>query len=379
MSWKLSLPCLLLLLTSCGGRRTPTGPGSPPDALDDGWAVASFEDEGVQRAWMEWLEHDVEEGTQMEPDAVLIARHGRLIYERYWSGFAREDAHDLRSATKSFTSLLVGMAHERGVLPDLDAPVLSLLPDLAPVKNPDPRKERVTLRHLLQMRSGLACDDWVAGSPGQEEKMYRTDDWARFVVDLPMAEEPGTATHYCTAGAVLLGAVLERASGLSIPELSRQWLFAPLGVKDFHWEPAGRRGTDTGGHLRLRPRDFLKVGALLVDGGTWNGKRLVPEAWVTESGQPLGPLGDAQYGLLWWHARFVIRDTPVEVSFARGNGGQYLFVAPSLGLAAAFTASHYNDDAGSLLPLTLFGQYVLPAALGFEREGPGKAGPRSLE
>ncbi|WP_241758742.1 hypothetical protein [Pyxidicoccus parkwayensis] len=185
MSWKCSLPCLLLLLTSCGAKRTPTGPGSPPDALEDGWAVASFE-----------------------------------------------------------------------------------------------------------------------------------------------------------------------------------------GVKDFEWQPAGKRGTDTGGHLRLRPRDFLKVGALAVGGGTWNGQRLVSEAWVTEVGQPLGPLGDSQYGLLWWHARFVVQDTAVEVSFARGNGGQYLFLVPSLGLSAAFTASHYNDDAGSLLPITLFGRYVLPAALGFEQAGP---------
>jgi CubicO group peptidase (beta-lactamase class C family) len=375
MSARAALPCLLLLLTACGGKRTPTGPGSPPDALDDGWAVASFEDEGVQRPWLEWLEHDVAEGTLEEPDAVLIARNGKLVYERYWNGFTREDAHDLRSATKSVTSLLVGMAHERGVLPDLDAPMLSLLPDLAPVRNPDPRKDRITLRHLLEMRTGLSCDDWDAGSPGNEEKMYDTDDWARFMVDVPMKEEPGTVTRYCTGGVVLLGAILERASGLSIPDLSRQWLFQPLGVGDFQWEPAGKRGTDTGGHLRLRPRDFLKLGQVYLDGGTWHGERLVSEAWVSESGAPHSDLGDARYGRLWWSTRFVIQGTPVEVTFARGNGGQYVFVAPSLGLTAAFTASHYNE-AGSALPLTLFGRYVLPAALGLERAGPSKAHTR---
>ncbi|MFP2928690.1 serine hydrolase domain-containing protein [Pyxidicoccus sp. 3LG] len=363
---KLLPPCLLLLLIACGGKRTPSGPGSPPDAIDDGWAVASFEDEGIRRSWLESLEHDVAEGTVEEPDSVLIARNGKLVYERYWNDFKREDTHDLRSATKSFTSLLVGMAHERGVLPDLDAPALSLLPDLAPVRNPDPRKERITLRHLLEMRSGLACDDWDADSPGNEEKMYDTDDWARFMVDVPMRDEPGTVTRYCTGGVVLLGAVLERATGLSIPELSRQWLFGPLGVGDFGWEPAGKRGTDTGGHLRLRPRDFLKLGQVFVGGGTWNGERLVSETWVSESGKPHSALGDAQYGLLWWSSRFVIQGTPVEVTFARGNGGQYVFVAPSLGLTAAFTASHYNA-AGSALPIALFGRYVLPAALGLER------------
>ncbi|MCP3098429.1 beta-lactamase family protein [Myxococcus sp. K15C18031901] len=360
---------LVLCLAACSERRLPTGPGSPPDLLDDGWDVASFEDAGVQRAWFDALEHDVVEGAVEMPDSVLVARDGRLLYERYWNGFKREDAHDLRSATKSVTSLLVGMAHERGLLPDLDAPVLSLLPHLAPVRNADPRKERITLRHLLQMRSGLSCDDWDAKSPGNEERMYDTDDWVRFIVDVPMRDEPGAVTRYCTGGVVLLGAVLEHASGRSVADLSREWLFAPLSVQDVTWKPAGRKGTDTGGHLRLRPRDFLKLGQVVVDGGTWRGERLVSEAWVSESTQALGPLGDAGYGLLWWSTRFVIQGAPVEVAFARGNGGQYVFVAPSLGLAAAFTASHYNG-AGSALPLELFGRYVLPAVLGFERPAP---------
>lgn len=357
---------LLLCLAACGGNRLPSGPGSPPDLLDDGWAVASFEDAGVQRSWFDALERDVKEGTVALPDAVLVARDGSLLYERYWNDFKREDAHDLRSATKSVTSLLVGMAHERGLLPDLDAPVLPLLPDLAPVRNGDARKERITLRHLLQMRSGLSCDDWDAKSPGNEESMYDTHDWVRLIVDLPMRDDPGTVTRYCTGGVVLLGAVLEHVSGRSVADLSREWLFAPLAVQEFSWSAAGKRGTDTGGHLRLRPRDFLKLGQVVVNGGTWRGERLVSEEWVTESTKALGPLGDASHGLLWWSTRFVIQGTPVEVSFARGNGGQYVFVAPSLSLTAAFTASHYNE-AGSALPLELFGRYVLPAALGLER------------
>lgn len=356
----------LLCLAACGGKREPTGPGSPPDATGDGWAVASFEDEGVKRSWFDGLEHDVQEGTVELPDAVVVARNGKLLYERYWNGFARDEAHDLRSATKSLTSLLVGMAHERGILPDLDAPVLSLLPHLAPVRNPDPRKERITLRHLLQMRSGLACDDWDPKSPGNEEEMYDTDDWARFMVDVPMQDEPGAVARYCTGGVVLLGAVLEHASGRSVADLSREWLFAPLKVQDFAWQRAGKKGTDTGGHLSLRPRDFLKVGQVMLEGGTWQGERLVSAEWVAESSKSLGPLGDMEYGHLWWSARYVIQGTPVEVTFARGNGGQYVFAAPSLGLTAAFTASHYNE-AGSTLPLALFGRYVLPAVLGLER------------
>ncbi|WNG50208.1 serine hydrolase [Archangium minus] len=348
-------------LSACGHHR-PTGPGSPPDLLADGWEVSSLEAEGLAPDALAELERRIEEGGYAAPDSLLIARNGKLVYERYWNGFQRDTPHDLRSATKSITSALVGIALEHEPRSGLDAPILSLLPEYAPLKNPDERKERMTPRHLLEMRSGLECDDWKPDSAGNEERMYRSRDWVKFILELPMASGPDESTVYCTGGVVVLGAWLENAVGMSVPEFSRRHLFEPLGITHVEWQEAKGGRTDTGGHLSLRPRDFAKLGQLFLDGGTWRGQRVIPEAWVRESTVGRHPLGDSKYGYLWWVNTFGVNGTPVEAFFARGNGGQYLFVFPSLRLVVAFTGSHYND-AGSFQPIDMCGRYVLPAAL----------------
>jgi len=354
-------------LLACGHHR-PEGPGSPPDLLEDGWQVSSLEAEGMSHERLLELERRIEAEETPAPDALLIARHGKLVYERYWNGFHRDKPHDLRSATKSITSMLVGLALEQQLLPGLDTPVLPLLRRYAPHKNADERKERLTVQHLLEMRSGLACNDWQEDSPGQEERMYDSSDWVRFILDLPMAEEPGQSTVYCTGGVVVLGALVEDAAGVTFPEFSRRHLFEPLGISRFEWQEADGGRTDTGGHLRLRPRDFAKLGQLMLNGGKWQGQQLLPEAWVRASTVSERPLGDSRYAYLWWVNTFEINGTKVETYFARGNGGQYAFVFPSLELVAIFTGSFYNEPESSLA-IELVGRYVLTAAL--QQQGDG--------
>jgi CubicO group peptidase (beta-lactamase class C family) len=349
-------------VVACGGHRME-GPGSPPDLIDDGWAVSSLQAEGMNPERLVELERKLEAGDYPAPDSLLIARNGKLVYERYWNGFARDKPHDLRSATKSITSMLTGIALEQKLLPGVDTPVLPLLGRYAPVKNADGRKERLTLRHLLQMRTGLACNDWQEDSPGKEERMYDSRDWVKFIVDLPMAEEPGQSSAYCTGGVVVLGALVEDAAGVPFPEFARRHLFEPLGITRLEWQEADGGRTDTGGHLHLRPRDFAKLGQVMLEEGRWRGEQLVPEAWVKESTTGSHPLGDSKYGYLWWVNTFGIAGTPVEASFARGNGGQYLFVFPSLNLVAVFTGSFYNEPESSLA-LELCGRFVLTSALG---------------
>lgn len=349
-------------LASCGGHRME-GPGSPPELLEDGWEVSSLEAEGMAPERLAELERKLAAGEYPSPDSLLIARNGKLVYERYWNGFHRDKAHDLRSATKSITSMLTGIALEQKLLPGVDTPILPLLSQYAPFKNGDERKERLTLRHLLEMRTGLACNDWDEDSPGNEERMYDSRDWVKFIVDLPMVEEPGQSSSYCTGGVVVLGALVEDAAGVPFPEFSRRHLFEPLGITRFEWQEADGGRTDTGGHLHLRPRDFAKLGQVMLDGGEWQGQQLVPEDWVRESTAGSHPLGDSKYGYLWWVNTFVGDGTSVDTFYARGNGGQYLFVFPSLNMVAAFTGSFYNEPE-SALALELCGRFVLRSALG---------------
>jgi CubicO group peptidase (beta-lactamase class C family) len=308
------------------------------------------------------LERRIETGETPAPDALLIARHGKLVYERYWNGFNRDKPHDLRSATKSITSLLVGVALEQQLLPGVETRVTPLLQRYAPFKNGDERKERITVRNLLEMRSGLECNDWQPDSPGQEDRMYGSRDWVKFILDLPMAEEPGQSTVYCTGGVNVLGALVEDAAGVKFPEFSRRTLFEPLGITQFEWQEADGGRTDAGGHLRLRPRDFAKIGQLMLAGGKWQGQQLVPEAWIRESTVSGRALGDSRYGYLWWVNTFELNGTPVDTFFARGNGGQYAFVFPSLDLVAIFTGSFYNEPE-SALAIELVGRFVLTSAL----------------
>lgn len=348
-------------LVACGGLRTE-GSGSPVDSTGDGWPVSSLEAEGMDPARLAELEQKLEAGDYRAPDSLLIVRNGKLVYERYWNGFRRDTPHDLRSATKSVTSMLTGIALEQKLLPGLDAPILPLLSRYAPFQNADARKERLTPRHLLEMRTGLACNDWQEDSLGKEERMYDSRDWVKFILDLPMVEEPGQSSAYCTGGVVVLGALVEDAAGTTFPEFSRRHLFEPLGVTDFAWQAADGGRTDTGGHLHLRPRDFARLGQVMLDGGRWQGLQLLPEDWVRESTVGRHPLGDSKYGYLWWVNTFGIGDTPVEAWFARGNGGQYLFVFPSLNLVAAFTGSFYGQPESDLA-LELCGRFVLTSAL----------------
>jgi CubicO group peptidase (beta-lactamase class C family) len=223
----------------------------------------------------------------------------------------------------------------------------------------------ISVRHLLAMQSGLACDDWDPRSPGQEDTMYETADWVAFVAALPVTAPPGTRTTYCTGGVVVIGAVLEAVARQPIPALSRAWLFAPLGITRFAWQPAGRRGSDTGGHLQLAARDFAKLGQLVLNRGTWRDRRVVSAAFLDEATRDRGKLGDSSYGLLWWRNTFTVKGTPVPVIFARGNGGQMLFIAPSLELVVAFQGSHYNRPATDS-PIGQLGRYILPAVLGLK-------------
>lgn len=354
--------CLLLGCASC--QENPQGTrlhSSPPDPLADGWDVSSLAQEQLDPGSLAALEQSLGAGEFAPPDALLIARNGRLIYEQYWNGFGPLRRHDLRSATKSITSLLIGQAVDQGLIADLQAPVVGFFPEYKALTSRDPRLGRITLSHLLTMSSALDCDDWNPASPGQEDKMYQSADWLRFVLGLPMVGEPGSVTTYCTGGAELLGGVLARTAVLPVPVYAQRQLFLPLQIEEAQWSPAPPDGTDTAGHLALRPRDLLKLGQLVLDGGRWHGVQVVPAAWVAASTAPLVHLGDSQYGQLWWRNTFRVNGIPFDAIFARGNGGQYLFIFPQQRLTVLFMGSHYNSAIGNDQPPALCGRFILPA------------------
>ncbi|MEO8563216.1 MAG: serine hydrolase [bacterium] len=295
--------------------------------------------------------------------SLLIVRHGQLVGEHYWEGYHSGKGHDLRSATKSITSLLTGIAIEQGALSGVSERVFPRLAARYPtVTYPDVRKDDVTVEHLLHMSSGLACDDWTPGSPGNENNMYPTRDWIRFFLDLPVLVEPGVSVHYCTAGVVTLGRVVAEATNRTIPDFSRDVLFGPLGIAQFQWTlfDDGRQ-TDTGGHIYLRPRDMAKIGQLVLQRGQWNGRQIVPASWIDRSTTEHVLLpGFQPYGYLWWIHTIPYGAGQLRYIAAQGNGGQMIMIVPALDLVVVSTAGNY-DDVKTNSPLRILENRIIPA------------------
>jgi len=280
-------------------------------------------------------------------------------------GVAGRTAPDLRSATKSITALLVGIALERGNIPSLESRVVDLLPAYRELLQKDPRKAAITVEDLLTMRSGLDCDDWQPDSPGHEDTMYDERDWLAFWARLPAREQPGRRFSYCTGNAIALGAIVSLGSGMRLDDFAAQHLFKPLGIESAQWASWNRgKQVDSGGHLRLAPGDFARIGELVLASGLWQGRQIVSKEWITRMTATHTEIPDRKqrYGYLWWIDETSQPNLPrTRLLMAMGNGGNLLIVMPEISVVAAFTGKRFNKP-DALEPLVWLRDRILPRA-----------------
>jgi CubicO group peptidase (beta-lactamase class C family) len=319
------------------------------------------------------MESAIRAGDFKKIGSVLIARHGKMIYETYFDGDANS-LRDTRSATKSITDALIGIAIAEKKLSGVDARVLQLLPEHArKLQNPDPRKDKITVEDFLTMSSMLECDDWNDASRGNEERMYVVEDWAQFILDLPIRgrmhvgekiEPPpyGRYFSYCTGGVFTLSEVLQKATGMRTDRYAQEKLFGPLGIGDAQWVYSPLNIPQTGGGLRLSSRDLLKIAQLYLSGGSWQGKRVVDEAWVRTSTQPHARIDDdTEYGYLWWLKSFKSGGESYPAFFMSGNGGNKVAAFPGLDMVVVITSTNYNTHGMHEQTEKLLTDYILPA------------------
>jgi CubicO group peptidase (beta-lactamase class C family) len=364
---------VIVFLVGCAGSETtPTPAGTPtPD-----WQASTPEQQGMDsQKLVKMFDYIADRGLDLH--SLLIVRNGVLVTEAYFFPYRAETLHSLNSSTKSVVSALIGIAVDKGFIRGVDQPLSSFFPDRT-IANMDSRKQAITLEDLLTMSSGLDWPEWdtsYSDPANITRQMLLSLDPVQFVLDRPMHTDPGTLFNYNTGGSNLLSAILEQATGENTLEFAYANLFEPLGFSNPFWAEA-RNGMYRGGEgLMLTPRDMARFGILFLDHGLWDGRQVIPAAWVNASTRnqistgPQAYAGD-QYGYQWWLGWI---QSPGFYA-ASGYGGQFIFVVPEKNLVAVFTGELSMPEYEDLVPKTLVDTYILPAV---QSDSPLPANPEA--
>jgi CubicO group peptidase (beta-lactamase class C family) len=368
----------LLFATSAPGWGQAGPACGTPVALDDGWTVATPESAGLDSARLCAIAARLKE-TEANVHAVVIVRHGKLVFEQYFSGpderwdvagqydFDATTKHDMRSVSKSVISLLVGIAIDRKLIASADEPVVKFYPEYAAVKSPG--WDQVTLRHLLTMSSGMQWNENLGWDDPKNDEPHlgREADPIRYILSKPIAKPADTVWTYNGGGTDLLGNILERVSGKPLEAFAREVLFQPLGITDFEWKNYPMNGKIAPAiGLRARPRDAAKIGQLMLNRGAWGGRQIVSPEWIEQSVRPryqaIGYFsGIFFYGQQWWLGRSLAQEKEVKWIAATGSGGQRIFIVPDRDLVVMTTSGLYFQRYQGDGALDMMANYIFPS------------------
>lgn len=341
----------------------------PPLARDDGWTTGTLDEAGIDRAGIEKfiqmiLDTPIDAVDAPEVHGILIARHGKLVLEEYFHGEHRDKLHETRSAAKSLTATIVGAALQAGAPLELSTPVYGTMMAGALPPDLEPRKRAMTLENLLTMSSGYFCDDTNPDAPGNEDAMLDQNeerDYYRYTLKVPMESAPGEKAVYCSINPNLALGVVGQATGESPLDLFDRLLGGPLKIQRYGWPTDGAGHPYGGGGAQFLPRDFMKMGQLMLNQGTWQGKRILSPEFVAKASAPLYPLRGLTYGYLWWGVDYPYKDRTVHAFFAAGAGGQIVMVIPELDLVATAYGGNYSSRATFNFQREYLPRHILPA------------------
>ncbi|WP_263785339.1 serine hydrolase domain-containing protein [Salinibacter grassmerensis] len=290
--------------------------------------------------------------------SLLVARGSTTVAEVYFNGRSPAQGANLKSASKSVLSALTGIAVEDGILDGVEQPIGPFFPTLLADA---PRKQRITIDHLLTQQTGLESTSF-----GNYGAWVSSPDWVADALRRPMVDRPGGDMIYSTGTTHILGAVLAEASGRSLRSFAQDRLFDPLGVRVQSWQRAPTGRYFGGNNMALTPRAMLRFGQLYLNDGRFRGQQVLPADWVDLSWRTYvrSTYRDHQYGYLW----FTHELGGERVAFAWGYGGQYVFVVPRLDLVMACTSSLRDRPRGSEdhneQIMRLLAENIIPAAQG---------------
>ena len=298
--------------------------------------------------------------------SIVVLKNGKILLEEYFNNADRNTLHDVRSVGKSFASTVAGIAIKEGYLKN-ENQELSEFYNLKNFATYSPQKEHTTIKDLLTMSSVFEGNDDKQESAGNEEKMYPTQDWVKFALEVPAdTVGPVGEWHYFTAGAVLLGDIIHKKVPGGLEKYSAEKLFKPLGIEKFKWQYTPQKVVNTAGGIRMNALDFAKYGQLYKNGGKWNGQRILSKAWVaktfTQHKAIPGRAGE-HYGYLFWNKKYHVQGQDYETFYCAGNGGNKIFVFKDQPLVVVVTATAYGTPYGHAQVDKIMTNYILPAVI----------------
>ena len=350
-----------------------------PEETGDGWETASLSSVGMNTSKIESLVNKIKSNTYEEVHSVVVIKNDKLVFEEYFPGhdflyngqnfhgayieFDRDTRHNTHSVTKSFTSALVGIAVDKGLIQSIDEKIFNYFADYSSLL--DQQKEKISIKHMLTMSSGFQWNEWdVSISQGNHDivRFNQSSDPIYYLLSKPIVTEPGTAYYYNGGAVDLLGQIVKRATNMDVKIFSSTYLFGLLGITNYNWQTLYPSGiTCCHGDVYITPRDMAKIGYLHLKKGIWKGTRIISEEWINNSVQNhiIPPVNWAYgYGYLWWLKRYN-SSSHLYYSFnAEGWGGQQIIVIPSEDMVVVFTGANYvsntpNDE--------IMSSYILPA------------------
>jgi CubicO group peptidase (beta-lactamase class C family) len=322
-----------------------------PTNIHDELPVNSLVSAGFDNHYLDLMVDSINANKLTNIQSVLISRNGKLVYEQYFDGFDMATTHDMRSASKSISSALIGIAMDKGILKDTSQKLFDFLPE--PYKstaNGDTRKQAISIGSLLTMSSGLDAIDFGIDrkSVGSEDEYQQSADWLKTVVNAPMIYQPFTHANYSSANPFLLGVILASQVKQPLELWIDHNLFEPLGITNYIIQRDDKGHPYFGGGMFLQPRDMLKFGLLYANGGKWNNKQIISQKWIDASFKKYLILENHpeknEYGFLWWHYDYKLNGKTIHSIEARGAGGQYIFIIPEYKIVAVITSANFRNS-----------------------------------
>ena len=332
------------------------------------WKIGGFKNDNNNTSILKLTEMEnlISKDSLPNTHSVVISKKAEIIYENYFDGYNANIPHDMKSASKSISSAIVGIAKDKSLFKNVDQSIFDFLPEKYQTYK-DSLKTKIDIQSLLTMSSGIdAIDYGINANPkssATEDNYQRTPDWIEAILKAPMIHKPNTKANYGSANPALLGVAMDSVVSEPLELFMDKYLFQKLEISNYIIQTDLRDKPYFGGGMYLTPKDMLKFGELYLNKGKWKSKRIISKKWVKNSFKNYRNLENVTdkngYGYLWWHNTYNANEKNIKSIEARGNGGQYIFVIPCLHTVVVITSGNYRNGK-TQQPELIFEKYILP-------------------